>query len=90
MNNEKNALLGNHKALALLSIILTFGGVLVGYLGRHLNTGGFGLGTIVTFVSLLLSLMSVSDKDDNLVTGIAFFLSVAGMFAAVTITSLAA
>jgi hypothetical protein len=34
--------------------------------------------------------MSVSDKDDNLVTGIAFFLSVAGMFAAVTITSLAA
>ncbi len=76
---KTSGMTGNKDLMGILSIVLSAAGCA---LGLFIRIGGNGIspGQIVTFVAMILSLMSVKDKGKNVLAKAAFFLSFAALF----------
>ena len=73
--------------LSYVSILFALAGTVLGYFDKATASGGFGLGMIAAFVSVLVSLMSVKDHGHNVLAKIAFFAANASLFASVALSA---
>ena len=81
---------GRQIMMGLLTILLSLASSAFSFVDKTGRAGGFSISTVIAFVAVLLSLMSVRDQGRNVLAKIAFFMAVAALFVTVGFSALAA
>lgn len=76
----------NKRLIAFVSVALSVAGIITDLIMRRPVIDTFSIGFVLTFAGFLLSLASVKDRGDKLLSMAAFWLGFAGMWITVLVS----